>query len=499
MYIHSFSLAKKIGAGFSLVLLLLVALSAYAYHSQKESYSNFVEYRRLARINNLTGRLQAHMLMLRLNVRGYMVTQGEKDLTEYAPRKTSMLGFVQEAKQEISHPERAAMIQKIETDFASYDRLFTSLVEAFAQKPVDQPHVDKLIDSLNTVGPAIADAAEDVKLSIKRDQDLLGPKVQALAERAVRLIGIISAAAIVIGIAIAYFLTRSITRPVRLAIEQLSSGSDQTAAAANQVSSSSQALAEGASEQAASLEETSSSIEELSSMTKRNTESVQQVNELARQTRVSAEGGTQQMQAMMAAIHAIKGSGDDIAKIIKTIDEIAFQTNILALNAAVEAARAGDAGMGFAVVAEEVRALAQRCASAAKETEAKINGSISRTSEGVMVSDKVGRSLEDIVGQARRVDTLIAEVVNASREQAQGISQIGVAMTQMDKVTQSNASNAEETASASEELNAQAALMKETVGSLRALIDGSSAKQVTSTPPYASGNRRRSEVLQPVG
>ena len=162
-------------------------------------------------------------------------------------------------------------------------------------------------------------------------------------------------------------------------------------AAAGQVSSASQSLAEGASEQAASLEETSSSLEEMSSMTKRNAENAQKANELAKQARAAADTGVGDMQAMNAAMDAIKASSDDIAKIIKTIDEIAFQTNILALNAAVEAARAGEAGMGFAVVADEVRNLAQRSAQAAKETAAKIEGAVSKTAQGVRDQRQGGR------------------------------------------------------------------------------------------------------------
>jgi methyl-accepting chemotaxis protein len=178
------------------------------------------------------------------------------------------------------------------------------------------------------------------------------------------------------------------------------------------------------------------------------------------------------MQTMSAAMEAIKVSSDDIAKIIKTIDEIAFQTNILALNAAVEAARAGEAGMGFAVVADEVRTLAQRCAQAAKETAGKIEGAIARTGQGVEISGKVEAVLNDIVTKVRQVDELVTEVAGASREQTDGITQINSAVGQMDKVTQSNAASAEETAAAALELNGQAEIMKQSVAELLALVGG---------------------------
>ena len=286
-----------------------------------------------------------------------------------------------------------------------------------------------------------------------------------------------------VGGGMGWWMVRSITKPIKAVADLMSNGAEQVASAAGQVSSSSQSLAEGASEQAASIEETSASIEEMSSMTKRNAENASKAYELARQARVAAERGSADMQAMNLAMDAIKASSDDIAKIIKTIDEIAFQTNILALNAAVEAARAGEAGMGFAVVADEVRSLAQRSAQAAKETSAKIEGAISRTAQGVDISAKVTKALAEIVTQARQVDELAAEVAGASREQSQGITQINLAVGQMDKVTQSNAANAEESAAASEELNAQAGSMRGTVAELLQLVNGSHIAATTSRPP----------------
>ena len=318
---------------------------------------------------------------------------------------------------------------------------------------------------------------------------------------------------LIVGVLLAFFLTGSITRPIKRVADTLSSGAQQTASAATQVSAASQSLAEGASEQAASLEETSASLEEMSSMTKKNAESAQSAKEFSNQTREAADAGVastaemnEVIQAikvssdeMKAAMDSVKTSNDEVSKIIKTIDEIAFQTNILALNAAVEAARAGEAGAGFAVVADEVRNLAQKSAEAAKETAQRIEASMKRTDQGARVSEKVNENLQQVVAKARAVeaslntildkarqlDGLVGEISSACQEQNQGIGQVNVAVTQMDKVTQSNAANAEESASAAEELNAQADGLKEAVGDLLRLVDGQDAEAKIQSKPAA--------------
>ncbi|WP_186430740.1 methyl-accepting chemotaxis protein [Clostridium sp. BSD9I1] len=280
----------------------------------------------------------------------------------------------------------------------------------------------------------------------------------------------------VIGVLIAVFLTRGITKPVEQIIQELTGSANQVAAASGQLAASSEQLAEGSSEQAASIQETSASLEETASAVKQNTENTRQAAQLSSEAKESADRGYEEMKDMMEAMVEIKTSSDQISKIIKVIDEIAFQTNILALNAAIEAARAGDAGMGFAVVADEVRKLAQRSAQAAKDTAVIIESNIELSQKGVASAKKVNESLGEISIQIKKIHEIMDEIVAASKEQTQGIMQINKAIAQINQVIEENAGSAEESASASEELSSQAESVKEIVKKLAILVDGNSEK-----------------------
>ena len=240
------------------------------------------------------------------------------------------------------------------------------------------------------------------------------------------------------------------------ALGQVTEAVSQVTSASGEISTGAQNLAEGANEQASSLEEVSSSLEEMSSMTKQNADNSNQAKILATEAKEAAGEGDASMKKMAEAIREIKQSSDNTAKIIKSIDDIAFQTNLLALNAAVEAARAGEAGKGFAVVAEEVRNLAMRSAEAAKNTANMIEESVKNADGGVKITEEVAKSLNQIVDRVGKVGDLIAEIAAASNEQALGIEQVNTAVAQMNQVTQQNAANSEESASAAEELSSQA-------------------------------------------
>ena len=292
--------------------------------------------------------------------------------------------------------------------------------------------------------------------------------------------------AFVLGIVLAVFITRSITGPVNRVIAGLTLGSQQVSSAATEVSTASQQLASGASQQAASLEETSSSLEEMASMTRQNADNATQADNMMKETSGVVDQANSSMVELRAAMEKINQASDETAKIIKTIDEIAFQTNLLALNAAVEAARAGEAGAGFAVVADEVRNLAMRAAEAAKGTSGLIEDNIKDIKEGSVLVTTTDEAFQQVKQNADKVGELVGEIAAASKEQSQGIDQVNNAMTDMDKVTQQNASSAEESAAASEELNAQANSMEGIVGDLVAIVGdsrrGKSARAVAKLP-----------------
>lgn len=485
---NHWTIRKKLKLGFAAVIFATLALGAFSFV-------------RLVEIRALTGRMAGHSLPSI-----YLVAQLQAQITESLVFHSQLImgdHVTAEQKEQLqarltsNHEAIERSLKDLEaTGESAADRELLAAVRTSRQicteamlemadlcargKDVeaDQLMMQRVIPSygkmIASIDAEISNNKQEVNGAASHIQEAVASANAGIA------IGLILAG--VFSIAISSLIARHTNRSLQHVSAALHANAEQLASTARQVASASQSLAEGASEQAASIEESSSSLEEMASMTRRNSENAHRASELGKQARGAAERGATDMQTMKQAMGDLQSSSDDIAKIIQTIDEIAFQTNILALNAAVEAARAGEAGMGFAVVADEVRNLAQRSAQAAKETATKIEGAVRKTSQGVEISGHVAHALSNIVAQAREVDELVSEVAGASKEQTVGISQINDAVGQMDKVTQNSAAHAEETAAASEELKAQARSLEESIQELRLLVEGQPRGKSTSFP-----------------
>ncbi len=280
---------------------------------------------------------------------------------------------------------------------------------------------------------------------------------------------------VMVGVAVlvvSVVLGRVAVRPIQGSVDEIIGASDQVDMAAVQMSDASQSLASMASEQAASLEQSTATVETMVAATRGHADTSEKARSLSDDAAHAAESGRESMVRMLSTLGEIKESSDETARIIKTIDEIAFQTNLLALNAAVEAARAGDAGRGFAVVAEEVRNLAQRSAEAARTTSDLIQSSQMRADSGVNVGEEVRTALENIVGINSDLNGQIRQIAAAGVEQVSNLEQVSAGLSQLDTITQTMAANAEENASFSEELSSQAALVKQTLQRLLVIVQG---------------------------
>jgi methyl-accepting chemotaxis protein len=485
------TIGKKLGISFGAMLVLLVVTSVAslnAISALKSSFDTATE--KTAKKIALAGTVDTATSDMLASQRGFIVRSFANDKAYMA---SELLDFNRNAE------KVNAAILEIKPLLSTEEgkRILEGLSSSVAQWVTNFAEVERRCNSGDTSGglsyatanivPLFKKAGEASDRLVAEQQQLLRNDVADAATLKARSTWI-AMALIGLGVCVGFLAlreVRGISGSLRILSGEMSNSAVQVASAAAQVSSVSQELARGASEQAASLEETSASSEQISATAKMNAENSQSAADMVQEAGAQIAEANERLSEMLASMKEIDNSSSKISKIIRVIDEIAFQTNILALNAAVEAARAGEAGMGFAVVADEVRNLAQRCSQAAKDTADLIEASIGQTANGSAKLDQVASAVSNVTQTSQRIGALIAQVSTGSKEQTQGMAQVAKAIAEMEQVTQRSAASAEEGAAAAEEMSAQSEQMKAAVEGLKSMVGGgetaSNAEGVSKT------------------
>ena len=483
----NFSLGTKIIAGFVVILLLTASVAYIGWNTLQVATDLFYKVDATNTINNA-------ILQARRHEKNYIIRGEMQYVDEVAGALGKIRTTAEDLKKRFEDAKDMQQMDHLLVAAGNYEKTFASMVTFLGKKDVLPEERDKQLKVFDTELRDSGRTVEKVCIEAKKNQN---DKLKSQIAWSNRFLGVGTVTAILLGLIFAFGIVRMITKPIKRVISGLQQGANEIAAAAKEMASASQSLAEGTTEQAASLEETSASLEEMSAMTKQNADNANQASSMMKEAKQIVEKVTRHMTDMSGAIGDITRSSEETGKIIKTINEIAFQTNLLALNAAVEAARAGEAGAGFAVVADEVRNLAMRASEAAKNTNALIENTIRAVRNGNELTSASQQAVNENSAISKKISQLVDEIVTASEEQAQGIFQIGVAVTEMDKVTQSTAANAEESAAASEELSAQAEQMKGYVENLVAVVGsgGSGRRSVAAHTHSARGSGLRDAAL----
>jgi len=476
----SITFGAKINCTFAALAAVMAITIWYGFYTTRSLAGSLENTRKSARKLELLGNLNTAKSDMSVGQRGATLFSYAKDASQGNAARQLFRESSEKFRKALAETgallvtaEGKQVLSRMEADFAQWLQSYSGL-EPLLDAGNTDAGAKLLIEKLRTQYLAIGeDCAKLVEINNRLiEEDRQSASDQVASSRWIMLLLVILGAAVTV---VALAIVRGANSTLRQSATELMEGSRQVAAAAGQVASASQSLAQGTSEQAATLEETSSSTTEITAITRRNAENTRSVSGLMAETAQRVEDANHNLKEMVLSMTEINTSSEKISKIIRVIDEIAFQTNILALNAAVEAARAGEAGMGFAVVADEVRNLAHRSAQAAKDTAALIEESIAKSNEGNKKLQLVAGSIQQVTGSATQVKVLVDEVDVGSQEQSRGIEQISTAVTQMEAVTQRSAASAEESAAASEELASQAQTLYDIVERLRKLVGDNSA------------------------
>ena len=467
------TLGKKLAFCIAAMLAVVLGMAGAGWYSDR-ALANQLKFatQTVAERAILAGEMRGDVVAMREKQRGMLMYALMHDAKRADSNRAEFRDHLRTAKTSlaavqlmVTTEEGKTLLAAIDAGLEKYSAYFEQS-SALAAAGRVMPAATLYRDTGSAIGNTLEDAARQY-VAFQKEQLAAAEQTAVNQVSSAQWISAVFVIAGLSAVALIAMVVRKVTTSLRTITASLSDGAAQITSGSNQVSSSSQTLAQGASEQAASLEETSASAEEITSMTRQNAANTTQATQLMNTVDQRVTEGNSTLEQMIASMKQINASSEKISKIIKVIDEIAFQTNILALNAAVEAARAGEAGMGFAVVADEVRNLAQRSAQAAKDTAALIEESIATSNQGSTQLQKVAEVVAAITEAASKVKVLVDEVNIGSQEQAKGIEEIARSLTEMDKVTQGTAAAAEESASASEQMSAQAQSLAQIVDELR--------------------------------
>jgi len=479
MIVNGLKLETKLYLGFGMILCLALACGLYPMLKMRSIISKY----QLARDENLEATLSA------FNLRLWTAAQIKATRDGIIHAQQSMGDFGQAVREFEDARERASEFRLLldEAEEKGYlDEEHKEALDRYDQEEKQFLNSWQKAKGIMLKGGSSAEAeavmrgqgdgavaaAAELAASLQDKAHEMSAEAKAEASRSTTLALFMIGVCIVLGIGIAISITSGTSRKLKAAIEELGELCEQMSSSARQVSLASQKLTKGATQQATSLTETSSSLTEISSMTSHNSGHAGEASSMISESAKALEQAEKAMDSLTSAIQDISLASYQMARIVKTIDEVAFQTNILALNAAVEAARAGEAGAGFAVVAQEVRTLAMNAAEAAKNTTLLIKDTVQKVVCGSQLVSRTNKTFQDMIASSKKVQDLVAAIAASSQKQAAGVGQISRVVAEMDKAIQATSTLAEETASASKVLNAQAELVKEIVSQLMTMIGG---------------------------
>lgn len=473
----AWTIGKKITVGFLAILLLTLSMDLFVLSitNRTSDQLNLVSSAYLPEMELAAG-IERELLNARIHFAYFLTVQKEGALQQGWERLRNAGRELPKLQDLVARsPVFAAIrpdVRQLSNDFQSYQAALERVSTMVQRNEHHGPEFAALGQEWGRLGAAMVATAERLSHHGARDAGSLAAGAVAGLRRTSITLALACIGGFLLGVVLAVFVTRDITRTLRNLMQELSAAAQQVTATASQISSSGQSLAQGVTRQAAALQQTSASTEQINGTARQNTEKSKTASDNVEEACGCIDEANKNLEQMVVSMDAINASSEAISRIIKVIDEIAFRTNILALNAAVEAARSGEAGLGFAVVAGEVRNLAQRCAQAAKDTANLIEESIARSDEGKVKLDHVTVAVDSITRSARKAKTLVDEVKAGNQQQTRGIEQIAQGITQIEHVAQSAAAQAEQSAAAASELSTQARAISLVVLRLRALTTG---------------------------